>query len=255
MRNIALLLRYDGARYHGWQAQRNALTVQEVLEKAVRQLTGEEIPKGIAGCSRTDAGVHANAYVASFFSDCTIPAERFPAAVRPFLPPDIAVVRAADVEPGFHARFSCVKKEYVYKIYGGRGPDPFLHRRALYHPYRLDVNLMNMAAVKLCGRHDFRAFMATGGTVKDTKRTVFSCGVEERSGMVVVTVSADGFLYNMVRIIAGTLIAVSDGKIPADGLTKIVKSGDRTQAGVTLPPYALYLNRLWYPGGEAREII
>ena len=254
MRNIALLLRYDGARYHGWQTQQNALTVQELLEQALRRLTGEKIPKGVAGCSRTDAGVHANAYVANFFSGCTIPAERFPAAMRPFLPPDIAVVRAADVTPEFHARFSCVKKEYVYKLYGGRAPDPFLYRRALYHPYPLNISLMNRAALALCGRHDFRAFMAAGGTVKDTRRTVFSCGVEERGGMAVVTVSADGFLYNMVRIIAGTLIAVSDGRISAGGMPEILQSGDRTLAGVTLPPYGLYLNRIWYPDGEAQKI-
>ena len=255
MRNIALRLRYDGTRYHGWQTQRNAATVQAVVEEAVRRLTGEAIPRGVAGCSRTDAGVHAGVFVANFETGCTIPAERFPAAMRPYLPPDISVVAAAEVADDFHARFSCIKKEYIYRIYGGKAPDPFLYRRALYHPYRLDTAAMNTAAQKLCGRHDFRAFMATGGTVKDTVRTVFACGVEEREGMVNVTVSADGFLYNMVRIISGTLVAVSDGRIAPDAVTEIIEAGDRTRAGVTLPPYGLYLNRIWYPDGEACEII
>ena len=197
MRNIALLLRYDGAGYHGWQTQQNALTIQETLECAVRRLTGEAIPKGLAGCSRTDAGVHANAYVANFFSNCTIPAERFPAAIRPLLPPDLSVLAAADMPMDFHARFSCTGKEYVYRIYGGSAPDPFRYRRAMYHPYRLDAEKMNAAAACLCGTHDFRAFMAAGATVKDTCRTVYDCHVSSEDGEVTVTISANGFLYNM----------------------------------------------------------
>ncbi len=254
MRNIALLLRYDGAGYHGWQTQQNALTIQETLECAVRRLTGEAIPKGLAGCSRTDAGVHANAYVANFFSNCTIPAERFPAAIRPLLPPDLSVLAAADMPMDFHARFSCTGKEYVYRIYGGSAPDPFRYRRAMYHPYRLDAEKMNAAAACLCGTHDFRAFMAAGATVKDTCRTVYDCHVSSEGGEVTVTISANGFLYNMVRIVAGTLIAVSDGKIRPEQLPEMIRSGDRTRLGMTLPPFGLYLNRIWYPAGEAQDI-
>ena len=253
LRNIALRLRYDGSAYHGWQFQQNAETVQETVENALRRLTGEEIPRGVFGCSRTDAGVHARTYVANFQSNCTIPADRFPAALRPFLPPDISLVAAADVPEDFHARFSCVGKEYIYRIYGGKAPDPFLYRRAYYYPYPLDVSAMDAAASEICGYRDFRVFMASGATVKDTHRTVKTCSVHERDGVVEIVISADGFLYNMVRIIAGTLVAVSDGKLTPAEISSLIENGDRTQAGVTLPPHGLYLNRIWYPQGEVDQ--
>ncbi|MBE6952278.1 MAG: tRNA pseudouridine(38-40) synthase TruA [Ruminococcaceae bacterium] len=254
-RNIALRLRYDGSAYHGWQFQQNALSLQEVLETALRRLTGEELPRGVFGCSRTDAGVHARTYVANFQTRCTIPADRFPAALRPFLPPDLSLVAALDVPEDFHARFSCVGKEYVYRIYGGKAPDPFLYHRAHYYPYPLDIEKMDTAARLICGKRDFKVFMATGSIVKDTCRNVWDCRVEERDGVAEITISADGFLYNMVRIIAGTLVAVSDGKIVVDEIPELIERGDRTKAGVTLPPHGLYLNRIWYASGEASEWI
>lgn len=254
MRNIALLLRYDGAAYHGWQTQQNAVTIQETLEQALRRLTGEPIPRGLAGCSRTDAGVHASAYVANFASACTIPAERFPAAIRPYLPPDISVRAAKDMPEDFHARFSCTGKEYIYRIYHGSEPDPFLYQRAIYHPYRLNAEKMNAAAACLRGTHDFRAFMAAGATVRDTVRTIYDCTVCETDGEIRVAVSANGFLYNMVRILAGTLMAVSDGKLQPEMLPEMIERGDRTRLGMTLPPYGLYLNRIWYPQGEAQTL-
>ncbi|MBR5519649.1 MAG: tRNA pseudouridine(38-40) synthase TruA [Clostridia bacterium] len=254
-RNIALRLRYDGSAYHGWQFQQNALTLQEVLETALRRLTGEEIPRGVFGCSRTDAGVHARTYVANFQTKCTIPADRFPAALRPFLPPDLSLVAAVDAGEDFHARFSCIGKEYIYRIYGGKAPDPFLYRRAYYYPYPLHPQIMDDAAKQICGHRDFKVFMASGATVKDTCRTVKTCSVAERDGVTEITISADGFLYNMVRIIAGTLVAVSDGKLSPEEIPALIERGDRTQAGVTLPPHGLYLNRIWYDAGEASEWI
>ena len=245
-RNVALRLRYDGSAYHGWQFQQNALTLQEVLETALRRLTGEEIPRGVFGCSRTDAGVHARTYVANFQTRCTIPADRFPAALRPFLPPDLSLVAARDVPEDFHARFSCVGKEYVYRIYGGKAPDPFLYHRAYYYPYPLDVEKMDAAARLICGKRDFKVFMATGSIVKDTCRTVQNCRVEERDGVAEITISADGFLYNMVRIIAGTLIGIGQGKLSPDCLSKALVTLNRLDLGVTAPACGLELTRVEY---------
>ena len=197
-RNVALRLRYDGSAYHGWQFQQNALTLQEVLETALRRLTGEEIPRGVFGCSRTDAGVHARTYVANFQTRCTIPADRFPAALRPFLPPDLSLVAARDVPEDFHARFSCVGKEYVYRIYGGKAPDPFLYHRAYYYPYPLDIEKMDAAACLICGKRDFKVFMATGSIVKDTCRTVQNCRVEERDGVAEITISAESSSFLII---------------------------------------------------------
>ena len=157
--------------------------------------------------------------------------------------------------PEFHARFSCLKKEYIYRFYGGSSPDPFLLHRAHYHPYPLRVDEMNRAAAMIVGYRDFRAFMAAGSVIKDPRRTVLGCCVEAEGDAAKLTISADGFLYNMVRIIAGTLLAVSDGRLNADDIPQLISDGDRTRVGATLPPWGLYLNRIWYPDGEAAELI
>jgi tRNA pseudouridine38-40 synthase len=248
MKNIAIAVKFDGSAYHGWQSQKNAVALQDVISEAIYKTTGEKPYPELTGCGRTDAGVHAVGYVANFKTDMRIPEEKFPLAILPKLPPDVSVVKAREVPPDFHARFSCLKKEYVYKIYHQNVPDPFLNRRAYFHPYPLDIDKMKKAAAYITGRHDFSAFRATGSAVKDCVRTVFSCEIKKKGKSVEIVVTADGFLYNMVRIISGTLLYVSDGKISADDMPAILESGDRTLAGITLPPHGLYLNRVWYGG-------
>ena len=229
-----------------WQSQKNAVAIQDVLSGAILRLTGEPPYQELAGCSRTDAGLHANEFVANFKTNSTIPAERYPLALLPELPPDISVTGAAGVPDDLHSRFSCLKKEYVYKIYYSNVPDPFLRDRAYFHPSPLNAEKMRAAAAHIVGTHDFSAFMASGSAVRNRVRTVFYCEVETHGNYCEIIVCADGFLYNMVRIIAGTLFYVSDGKLSVGSIPEIIKSGDRTMSGVTLPPHGLYLNRVWY---------
>lgn len=246
MKNIALSLRFDGSLYHGWQSQKNAAAIQDILSRAILRLTGKPPYPELAGCGRTDAGVHANEFIANFGTNSTIPAERYPQALLPHLPPDISVRDAAQVSPEFHSRFSCKKKEYVYKIYHSNLPDPFLYNRAYFHPYALNAEKMRAAARHIVGTHDFSAFMAAGSVVRSHTRTVFYCEVEECRTHCEIIVCADGFLYNMVRIIAGTLLYVSDGKLLAEDIPQIIESRDRTMSGMTLPAHGLYMNKVWY---------
>lgn len=253
MKNIAISVRFDGTAYHGWQLQKNAVSVQEAVGSAIERLTGEKPFPELVGCGRTDAGVHANDYVASFKTETAVPVEKFQLAIVSFLPPDISVRRARAVPEDFHARFSCVKKEYVYKIYHANVPDPFRRDRELFHPYPLNAEIMARAAESIAGTHDFTAFRASGSAVRNAVRTVYACEVKKTADGVVIRVSADGFLYNMVRIIAGTLLYVSDGKLSAADIPRLIEKKDRTLSGVTLAPHGLYLNRVWYsrrPGLE-----
>ncbi len=253
MGNIALLLSYDGSNFHGWQSQKNAVAIQDLIQQSLAQLPDTRIHGEVTGCSRTDAGVHARCYVANVHMDCPVPTDRLPYALLPYLPPEIAVLAAKEVEPEFHARFSCLRKEYCYHLYSGKRPDPFRYKRAYYHPYPLQIERMQIAAEQIVGEQDFKVFMASGGTVKTTVRTVDTCVVEPTEDGAVLRIAANGFLYNMVRIIAGTLLYVSDGRIGEREIAKLIQAGDRTAAGLTLPPDGLYLNRIWYPRGEARE--
>ncbi|MBR6740445.1 MAG: tRNA pseudouridine(38-40) synthase TruA [Clostridia bacterium] len=253
MRNTALLLSYEGTAYHGWQIQKDEPTVQQTLSEAIKKLTGSWPSPELTGCGRTDAGVHALNYVANFHHDSTVPAERMPYALLPFLPPDISVKAAREVPDDFNARFSCIKKEYCYRIYSAPFPDPFKRDRACFTTYPLDVERMNAAARLVEGRHDFAAFRATGGSAKTSVRTVFSCRVEQEEDQTAVYISADGFLYNMVRIIAGTLLYVSAGKIEPESITDIIEGRQRTSAGITMPPQGLYLRRVWYGEREGLD--
>jgi tRNA pseudouridine38-40 synthase len=243
-RNIALLLSYDGSAYHGWQIQKNAVTVAAVLSGALQKVTGH--PVTLHGCGRTDAGVHARHYVANFVSATRIPAERLPYAVNTHLPDDISVFAAADVPAGFHAINACVRKEYTYCLYTARHPDPLRRRRALFWPYPLDADALRRAAGDFIGTHDFAAFRSVGTPVQSTVRTVFSCDVSARGRTLQIAVSADGFLYNMVRAIAGTLLYVGEGKIAPDAVPALLRAGDRARAGPTAPPHGLYMTGVWY---------
>ena len=211
MKNIALRLRYDGSRYHGWQVQKNAITVAQTMEEALAKVCGERVK--LTGCGRTDAGVHALRYCANFHSDCTVPVDRMPLAVNSRLPDDIAVVDAVEVPDDFNAIGSCVKKEYVYKILNSRIPDPFLADRVCFYPQRLDISLMQAAARAFEGTHDFKAVRSEGTQTKTTVRTVYWCRAEKDGDLITVSICANGFLYNMCRAMVGTMVYASYGKL------------------------------------------
>ncbi|MBQ2966851.1 MAG: tRNA pseudouridine(38-40) synthase TruA [Clostridia bacterium] len=246
MRNIGLLLSYDGTCYAGWQKQNNAMTVQEAMETAITEITGSY--SFLEGCGRTDAGVHALCYLATFKTESAIPAERFPFALNTKLPPDIRVFSAFDADADFHGRFSVQKKTYRYEIYNTRHENPFWRQYAWHFPYVLDVQKMHAEAQKFVGAHDFLGFMASGGQVKTTVREIYETNVFEENGKIVFEVTGNGFLYNMVRIMAGTLCYIGAGKITED-LAEIIKSKDRSRAGITAPPQGLYMKKVYF--GEA----
>ncbi len=243
-RNIKLTLMYDGIAYHGFQRQKNGITIQECLENAIFEITGEK--STVTGCGRTDAGVHAAAYVANFFTSSSISCEKLPFALNAKLPEDIRVFGAEDMGKDFHARYSAKRKTYAYKIVNRPFSDVFLSRYSWFYPSKLDIEKMKIAAEKIVGKHDFAAFMAAGSPVSSTVRTVFSLNVSENNSVIDIEVCADGFLYNMVRIIVGTLVYVGCGKIHPDDVSEIILSGDRVRAGVTAPPEGLMMKEVIY---------
>jgi tRNA pseudouridine38-40 synthase len=243
--NTALVLSYLGTGYHGWQRQNNGLTIQELLERAVRESCGLR-DVYVSGCGRTDAGVHAAFYVCNFKGEVRIPADKLPLALNARLPEAVAVRRAVPVAEDFDARFSCRSKEYTYLIHNSRVRDPFLLGRACFYPQPLDERLMTEAARHFVGRQDFAAVRNLGTPVRSTVRTVLSCTAERRGDRLRVRVAADGFLYNMVRAIAGTLIYVGIGKLRPDEIADVLRSGDRDRAGPTAPACGLYLTALDY---------
>jgi len=246
MKNIALRLRYDGSRYHGWQVQKNAITVAQTMEEALAKVCGERVK--LTGCGRTDAGVHALRYCANFHSDCTVPVDRMPLAVNSRLPDDISVVDTVEVPDDFNAIGSCVKKEYVYKILNSRIPDPFLADRVCFYPQRLDISLMQAAARAFEGTHDFKAVRSEGTQTKTTVRTVYWCRAEKDGDLITVSICANGFLYNMCRAMVGTMVYASYGKLIPEEIPALLEKRDRRLTGPTMPPQGLYLNRVWYDG-------
>ena len=250
MRNVALRLRYDGSRYHGWQVQKGDITVAQTLEEALGKVCGH--PVKAVGCGRTDAGVHALRYCANFKTDCRIPVDRFPLAINSRLPGDIAVTVAAEAEDGFNAISSCIKKEYIYKILNSNIRDPFLERRVCFYPQGLDMELMRAAAAAFEGTHDFRAVRSLGTETKTTVRTVHWCRAEKQGDLITISVCADGFLYNMCRAIVGTMVYASYGKLRPEEIPALLELGDRRLTGPTMPPQGLYLNRVWYDGAVGK---
>ncbi len=244
MKNIALKLMYNGTAYHGWQVQKDLPTVAETLEKALSSVCGGRVK--VTGCGRTDAGVHAERYVANFRTDSRIPCERLPLAVNTRLPEDIAVAAAFEVDEGFNAIGSCLKKEYTYRIYNSRIHDPFYVDRAYFYPKRLDEAVMDRAARAFEGKHDFRAVRSVGTETRTTVRTIYYCYVTRSADLLELKVCANGFLYNMVRAITGTALYAAEGKLTPEDIPAILESGNRTLAGPTVPPGGLYLTKLWY---------
>ncbi len=244
---ILLKISYLGTDYCGYQVQKNAISIQERLQDAVCGVFGHRYP--VTGCSRTDSGVHANEFYCTVDTDenaNSVPLDRVPAAMNNLLPDDIAVYTAEAKSEDFHPRYSAKSKQYRYVIWNGRQKNPFMNNRAYHYAKPLDAEKMSKAAEKFIGEHDFRGFMSSGSSVESTVRTIYDASVVREGDCVIFTVSGNGFLYNMVRIIVGTLIAVSEGKIPLDEIDEIIASCDRSRAGMTAPACGLYLNRVTY---------
>ncbi len=254
---LLLKIAFDGAGFHGFQAQPSQRTVQGVLTDTMSSLFGEKM--NMTGCSRTDAGVHAEGFAVAAEPASggggdwlRIPVSKFHRAANNVLPRDISVLGAFIVDDGeFHPRYSVVSKEYVYRISDAVTPSPFLAGRVYEYgkPISDDaLGVMNDAAAHFTGKHDFTAFMVAGSKITDAVRTVFSAGVKRRAdGIVEFTVSADGFLYNMVRIMAGTLIDAAEGRLFPEDIDGVISSRDRSRAGATLVPDGLYLKKVTYP--------
>lgn len=244
MARILLTLRYDGTAYHGWQVQPNAVTVQQVMQDAVERITG--VRSGLTGCSRTDAGVHARMFCCAMDSDTPLRGEKLCTALNAVLPRDVAVLEAREVEAAFHPRYDAKGKRYVYQILNARQRDPFTEGYAWHIKHPLDTALMDRAAKDLLGTHDFAALCASGSSVEDTVRTVTHAAVERQGDLVLFSVEADGFLYNMVRIMAGTLVDMASGRIAKDAFPSILARGDRSEAGQTAPACGLFLQTVLY---------
>lgn len=244
MRRIKLIIEYDGTNYHGSQIQANGHTIQAELQQCIERLTGEKVSLLLAG--RTDAGVHALGQVVAFDTAASIPSQRWQYALNSVLPGDIRVLDSQEAHPDFHPRFDAVSKLYRYRIYR-RPAGATFHRHHGYGCFEpLSLENMQEAAQHLQGQHDFRSFCASGSSVKSFERNVSNCHLWEEGSFLNLDISADGFLYNMVRIIMGTLLEVGRGRLSAHDMERILAARDRSQAGPTAPAHGLYLVEVRY---------
>lgn len=243
MRNLKLTIQYDGIKYCGWQKQPNSSGIQGTIEYAIYEITKEKV--NIIGSGRTDAGVHALGQVANFKTNSNIPAARIPDALNAKLPKDISIIDCQEVSDDFHSRYSATGKIYRYLIYNKPYRSP-LYKDISYHVrYDLDIEKMRIEAQSLLGTHEFKGFMSSGSSVKDTVRTIHNISIEESGDLIVLEVEGNGFLYNMVRIIVGTLVDIGRGRIDKP-LEEIIASQDRGEAGHTAPAHGLFLKKVHY---------
>lgn len=243
-KNIKLTIEYDGTNYAGWQIQNNALTVQEKIQEVISKVTGENTQ--IIGCSRTDSGVHARGFIGNFFTESTIPPERFKYAINNLLPNDIVVIDSREVSLDFHSRYSCKKKTYSYTIIN-RSDYPAINRNYMhYYNKPLDLDLMKKGSEFLIGTHEFDSFKKAGSSVKSTIRTIYYINIEKHGDYIKFIIKGNGFLYNMVRIIVGTLIEVGTGKVYPEKVREILLAKDRSKAGKSVPPEGLCLEEVFY---------
>lgn len=246
MRNIKLIIEYDGKPFNGWQKQPEKLNIQGEIERAIEEITGEKVELIASG--RTDAGVHSFGQTANFKTNSNIPIEKFAIAINSKLKKSIVVKSAEEVDERFHSRYNCVRKKYRYVINNSKCGSA-IYRALEYHiPIKLDVEKMKEAAKYFEGEHDFKGFKATGGNNKSTVRNIYKAEVKynEDDERIMIELTGNGFLYNMVRIIAGTLVEVGLGKIEPKGIKEIIEAKDRTKAGKTLPAQGLYLMEVYY---------
>lgn len=244
MKNIKLIIEYDGTNYYGWQKQNDKVTIQGTLEEAVRNLTKEE--NEVIGCSRTDSGVHARGFVASFKTESTVPPHKFREAINYRLPDDIVVLSSEEVSEDFHPRYLAKGKTYEYTIYNNLVPTALNRAFSYHYKYPLDIESMKEACNFFKGTHDFKAFRSEGSSVKTTVRTIYDLNIKTEGDFIKISVSGDGFLYNMVRIIVGTLINVGRGKIAPHDIEKIIAGKDRKEAGDCVPAKGLKLVEVYY---------
>ena len=237
MKRIGLVVAYDGTNYCGWQTQPNGITVQGVLNDTLSELLGEKIET--IGASRTDAGVHALGNVAVFDTNTRIPGEKISYALNQRLPEDIRIQMSEEVELDFHPRYCDSEKTYEYRILNRTFRMPTRRLDTYFYHYPLDVEKMKKAASYLGGEHDFKSFCAIGAQVKTTVRTIYACDVEKEGDIITIRVTGNGFLYNMVRIIAGTLVQVGGGAIEPEAVKEILAKKDRSAAGPTAPAHGL----------------
>lgn len=241
---VRLTVEYDGTNYAGWQRQDNALAVQQVMEEALSKLTQASVT--VAGASRTDAGVHALGQVLHFDTLFPIPPEKYPFALNPLLPEDIRVLAGEGVPDTFHARFDAKSKRYRYLIYDRPHSSALYRNHCAHSIYPLDIGRMQREAEAMLGTHDFSAFAASGSLVKDTVRTITLCQVQRKEPFVELIIEGTGFLYNMVRILAGTLMGVGSRKLHCGTIEEALRTHNRLELGVTAPPQGLTLMQVFY---------
>ncbi len=245
MKRILLTCEYDGTSYVGWQRQNNGLAVQQVLEETLSDVCGDTIQ--ITGASRTDAGVHALGQRFHFDTSCSIPPEKFPFVLNTKLPGDIRIQAGREVPPAFHARFLSCGKKYTYRFINQPHASALWRLRSLHVPVTLDLSLMQEAADTLCGKHDFSAFQASGGTAKTTIRQIDFCKLDRDGSLITLEIHGNAFLYNMVRIIAGTLIEIGHHKLSPQAFERAFATLNRLELGPTAPPQGLELTDVEYP--------
>ena len=244
MRNIKLTIEYDGKDFNGWQKQPDKLNIQGTIEKAIERVTGEIVELTASG--RTDAGVHSLGQVANFKTNTNIPIEKIPVAINSQLKKSIVIKKAEEVDEKFHSRLSCKRKTYRYIINNSPEGSAIYRNLETHIPYKLNVEKMKEAIKYFIGEHDFKAFKASGTSSKSSARTIYDAKVYEDKERIFIELTGNGFLYNMVRIIAGTLVDVGSGKIIPEDIVNIINSKKRENAGKTLPPQGLYLLNVDY---------
>ncbi len=242
MKRVKLIVAYDGTAYHGWQVQDNGNTIEAELNKALHTLTGEDIK--VSGASRTDAGVHALGNIAVFDTNSPVPGDKFSFALNKVLPADIRVQESAEVAADYHPRFIETRKTYQYTILNRRFELPTKRHYATFAHYNLDVDRMQQAADFLVGEHDFASFCSAGAQVQTTVRTIYKCTVTRVDDEVKISITGNGFLYNMVRIIAGTLMQIGSGLMEPSHMAEIIEAKNRNEAGPTAPAKGLMLVKI-----------
>ena len=241
---VKMIVAYDGTNYCGWQIQPNGITIEQVLNEHLSRLLKEDIK--VTGASRTDAGVHSLGNVCMFDTNTRMPAEKISYALNQKLPEDIVVVDSCEVSDDFHPRFSKSRKTYEYRILNARFRNPTRRLDTYFYHYPLDTDKMSEAAKYLIGEHDFASFCSANSQAQTTVRTIYDCTVSKAGDIITIRVTGNGFLYNMVRIIVGTLIYVNEGRLKPEDIDRIIASRDRNLAGITAKPYGLYLNKVFY---------
>ncbi len=245
MRNLKITIQYNGSNYCGWQKQPDSLGIQGTIERAIYEITKEDVK--ITGSGRTDAGVHALGQVANFKIKSNIPTNRIPNALNAKLPKDIVIVDCEEVSEEFHSRYSSNSKTYRYMIYNNQYRSPIYKDISYQVKYDIDLEKIKREANYLIGEHDFKGFMSSGSSVTDTIRTIYKIDIKEEKeeGLIILEITGNGFLYNMVRIIVGTLVDIGRGRLDKS-LKEIIKSKDRGECGHTAPAHGLFLKKVYY---------